>query len=60
MESKNEQFQIFNFTGAVVGSNFVGALLDGNCDTIFIANSSLLLGDFINSSFTFRITKLKF
>lgn len=32
-------------TGAVVGSNFVGALLDGQCDAIFVINSSLLLGD---------------
>lgn len=31
--------------GAVVGSNFVGAFLDGNCNVIFITNSTLLLGD---------------
>lgn len=31
--------------GAVVGSNFVGAFLDGNCSAIFVMNSSLLLSD---------------
>lgn len=34
--------------GAVVGSSFVGAFLDGECNLIFTINSSLLLGDELN------------
>lgn len=39
--------KILNCIGAVVGSNFVGALLDGKCNAIFITNSSLLLGKIV-------------
>ncbi|XP_037050123.1 synaptic vesicle glycoprotein 2B-like [Bradysia coprophila] len=34
---------MFGRIGAVVGSNFVGALLDGECSAIFTINASLLL-----------------
>lgn len=30
--------------GAIVGSNYTGALIEGNCDVIFILNASILLG----------------
>lgn len=30
--------------GAIVGSNYTGALIEGYCDGIFILNASILLG----------------
>lgn len=32
--------------GAIVGSNYTGALIDGNCNVIFILNASILLSKF--------------
>lgn len=33
--------------GAVVGSNFVGAVLDGNCEYVFSVFTALLSGEVI-------------
>lgn len=50
---------MFGRIGAVLGSNFVGAMLGSECDTIFVTNSSLLLGGWTTWK-TFRSIKIKF
>lgn len=35
---------MFGRIGAVVGSNFVGAVLEGNCDLIFLTSSIGVFG----------------